>query len=181
VPATITYQGAGRDVITNSLTEVLAPDSSLLISVGDPTAANQIGWAAVLSSAPIGGYAIFRAISGTGPPAEASVPLQTQLPASVTFPFDNTAGLVTSVGLANPGVGAATVTATMWDDSGNLFGTKTIAVGVGGHTAFALPDRLVVTAGQRGIVRFQSSAPEGIAGLGLRFSPSGFFTFVPAM
>jgi hypothetical protein len=181
VPGVVTYQGGARDVLTNSLSEVLAPDATLLISVGDPSALNQTGWADVVSSGPIAGYAILRASSGNGPPVEATVPIQTQLPAALTFPYDNTSGLVTSIGIANPGAGAATVTATMWDDSGNPLGSQSIAIAAGGHSAFALPDRLPLAARTRGIVRFQSSAPEGLAGLGLRFSPSGLFTFVPAM
>jgi hypothetical protein len=179
--ATVTNQGASRAVLASSVSEVLQPDASLLIVAGDPLAPTQTGWADVLGSAPLGGYAIFGAASGSGPPSEGSVPLQNQLPPAITFAYDNTAGYVTSVGIANPSSGAANITATMWDDSGHQLGTHTIALPAGGHSAFELPGRLPLTAGQRGIVRFQSSAPEGIAGLGLRFSPSGTFTSIPAM
>jgi len=179
--AVVTNQGASRAVQGSSVSQILAPDASLHITIGDPTVPNQVGWADVVSSAPIGGFAVFRAGSGSGPPNETSVPLQTQLAPAITFPYDNTAGYVTSIGLANPGAATATVTATMWDDSGNRLGTQSIALAAGGHTAFELPGQLPLTAGQRGIVRFQTSAPEGIAGLGLRFSPSGAFTFVPGM
>jgi hypothetical protein len=181
LPAVVTYQGAARDVITSSLTEVLNPNATLLIVAGDPSADSQTGWADVVSSGPIGGYAIFRASSGNGPPNESTVPLQAALPPAITVPYDNTGSLITSVGLANPGAASATVTATIWDDSGTQLGTQTIAIAAGGHTAFEMASKLSPTAGQRGIVRFQSSAPEGIAGLALRFSPSGSFTFVPVM
>jgi hypothetical protein len=44
-----------------------------------------------------------------------------------------------------------------------------------------MPDQLKLTAGKRGIVQFQSAAIGGIAVMGLRFSPFGTFTSVPAM
>jgi hypothetical protein len=49
-----------------------------------------------------------------------------------------------------------------------------------GHASFALIDRLPSTAGKRGIIQFQNLSG-GIAGLGLRFSPSGPFTDVPVV
>jgi hypothetical protein len=179
LPAFVTNQGFSRAVLASSVSEVLQPNASLRIVAADPLASTQTGWADVLSSAPLGGYAVFRAASGTGPPAEAAAPLATQLPATVTIPYDNADGFVTSVALANPGTGAATITATVWDNSGNRLGAQTIAVAAGGHAAFELAGRVALTAGQRGIVRFQSSAPEGIAGLALRFSPAGTFTLIP--
>src|SRR5262249_33505736 len=120
--AVVTNQGISRAVLASSVSQGLAPNASLRMSVGDPTGPNQVGWAGVVSSAPLGGYAVFRAESGSGPPNEASVPLVKQLAPAITFPYDNTAGYVTSVGLANPGAAAATVTAIAWDGSGNRLG-----------------------------------------------------------
>jgi hypothetical protein len=179
--ATVTNQGASRAVIAASVSEVLQPNASLRIVAGDPLAATQTGWADVVSSAPITGFALLSAASGTGPPAESSTAFQVQLPSAVTFPYDNTAGSVTSIAISNPGAASAVITATMWDDSGTLLGTQTLPLPAGGHTAFELPRKLAVTAAHRGVVRFQTSALEGIAGLALRFSSFGTFTSVPAM
>lgn len=83
--------------------------------------------------------------------------------------------------LANFATTAANITATMWDDSGNLLGSQTIAIPASGHISFVLPTQFTATAGKRGIVRFQSNAAAGISGLGLRFSPFGTFTSVPVI
>jgi hypothetical protein len=67
----------------------------------------------------------------------------------------------------------------MWDDLGNQLGTQNLNIPGSGHTAFVLPNQFPLTAGKRGIVRFQATG--GIVGLGLRFSPFGTFTSVPTM
>jgi hypothetical protein len=85
------------------------------------------------------------------------------------------------VALANLSTSSATITATMWDDSGTLLGSQGITVAGSGHTSFELPNRLPLTAAKRGVVRFQSNVAGGLAGLGLRFSPFGTFTSVPTM
>jgi hypothetical protein len=140
-----------------------------------------VGWADVQSSGSLGGYAIFRSTPAEGSPSEGTAPLQAQLPSTLTLPYDNTGGFVMGVALANLSTASASITATIWDDSGNPLGTQTLTIGGSGHTSFAMPDQLTTTAGKRGIVRFQSAAAGGIAGLGLRFSPFGTFTSVPAM
>ena len=157
------------------------PNTTLLISMGNQATSTVVGWADVLSTRPLGGYAIFRSTPQTGSPSEGTVPLQDQFPSTVTLPYDNTAGFVMGVALANLSVSPASVTATMWDESGNQLGTQTISIAGSGHAAFVLPTQLPLTAGKRGLVRFQSAATGGLAGLGLRFSPFGTFTSVPAM
>jgi len=113
--------------------------------------------------------------------AEGTVPLETQFPSTITLPYDNTAGFVMGVALANLSTVSANITASIWDDRGNQLGTQIFAMVGNGHTSFALPNQIPFTAGKRGIVKFQSSAVGGLAGLGLRFSPFGTFTSVPTM
>jgi hypothetical protein len=83
------------------------------------------------------------------------------------------------VALANLSPTFTSVTATIWDDSGNSLGTQFLSIAGSGHTAFVLPNQFPLTAGKRGIVKFQATG--GLAGLGLRFSPFGTFTSVPTM
>ena len=90
--------------------------------MGNPAASTVVGWADVLSSGPIGGYAIFRETPSTQS-SEGTVPLGTQYPTTITLPYDNTAGFVMGVALANLSTASANVTATMWDASGNQLGT----------------------------------------------------------
>jgi hypothetical protein len=73
----------------------------------------------------------------------------------------------------------ASVTVTMWDDSGNQLGTQFTTIAGSGHTSFVLPNQFPLTSGKRGFVKFQATG--GISGLGLRFSPFGTFTSVPTM
>jgi hypothetical protein len=183
-------QGVTQTAATASVNAVINPNATLTISTGDQIAATFAGWADVQSSGSLGGYAIFRSTPKAGSPSEGTVPLQTvplqtalqnQVPSTITLPYDNTGGFVMGVAMANLSTASAAITATMWDDSGNLLGTRTLTIGGSGHTAFVLPDQLPVTAGKRGIVRFQSAAAGGITGLGLRFSPFGTFTSVPTM
>jgi sugar lactone lactonase YvrE len=181
LPITTIQQGITRTITGSSINAALNPNTTVLISAGDPTAPTVVGWADVLSSAPVGGFAIFRSIPDTGSPSEGTVPLQTQTPSAIVLPYDNTAGFVMGVALANLSASFATITATMWDDSGTLLGSQGITVAGTGHTSFVLPTQLPLTSGKRGIVRFQSPATGGLAGLGLRFSPFGTFTSVPTM
>jgi virginiamycin B lyase len=181
LPLTVTQQGASQAITGSTLDRVIGPNTTLLIDTGNQLASTVIGWADVTSVGPVGGYAIFRQTPQTGSPSEGTVPLQSQFPSTVTLAYDNTAGFVMGVALANLSTSSASITATMWDDSGNLLGTQIITIAGSGHTAFVLPAQLALTAGKRGIVRFQSSASGGLTGLGLRFSPFGTFTSVPTM
>lgn len=180
LPITTTQQGASNTTTTSSVNATINPMATLLISTGDGISSTSVGWADVLSSGSIGGYAIFRWTPLSGSPSEGTVPLQTQFPSTITLPYDDTAGFVMGVALANLSTISANIKATIWDDSGNPLGTQTITVAGSGHTSFVLPTQILVTAGKLGIIQFQS-ATGGIAGLGLRFSPFGTFTSVPTM
>jgi hypothetical protein len=179
LPVTTTQQGASQTSTTASVNATINPNATLLISTGDQIASTAVGWADVLSTGSLGGYAIFRSTPQTGSPSEGTVPLQSQFPPAVTLPYDDTAGFVMGVALANMSAAFASVTVTMWDDSGNQLGTQAITISGNGHTAFVLPNQFPLMAGKRGIVKFQATG--GIAGLGLRFSPFGTFTSVPTM
>jgi len=179
LPVTTTQQGSSQTTTTSSVNATINPDATLLVSMGNPVASTVVGWADVTSTGPLGGYAIFRSTPPTGSPSEGTVPLQSQFPSTITLPYDNTAGFVMGVALANLSTSSANITATMWDDSGNQLGTQPITIAGSGHTSFVLPTQLALTAGKRGIVQFQSTASGGITGIGLRFSPFGTFTSVP--
>jgi hypothetical protein len=179
LPVTTTQQGISQKNTTAFVNATMNPNTTLLISMGGQVASTVVGWADVTSSGSLGGYAIFRYTPPTGSPSEGTVPLQTQFPSTITLPYDNTAGFVMGVAVANLSTSSASVTATMWDDIGNQLGTQNLTIAGSGHTSFVLPTQIPLTAGRRGIVKFQSAG--GIAGLGLRFSPFGTFTSVPTM
>jgi hypothetical protein len=187
VPVTVTLHSDDGSALTlpvrtgttSSVNATINPNATLLISMGDQAAATVVGWADVTSTGPVGGYAIFRQTPQTGSPSEGTAPLQSQFLSTVTLAYDNTAGFVMGVALATLSTSFASVAVTMWDDNGNQLGTQFTTIAASGHTAFVLPTQFPLTAGKRGIVRFQASG--GITGLGLRFSPFGTFTSVPTM
>ncbi len=179
LPLTTTQQGITQTLTTSSVNASLSPNATLLISSGEKLDSTLVGWAEILSSGPLAGFAIFRQTPAGGSPSEGTVPLETRFPSAISLPYDNVSGFVMGVALANLSASSPTITAIAWDESGVLLGSKAITVPGNGHTAFALPVDLPFTAGKRGIVRFQSSGTGGITGLGLRFSPFGTFTSVP--
>ena len=179
LPLTTTLQGTSQTITTSSVNVTINPNATLLVSMGNPAASTVTGWADVLSSGSLGGYAIFRSTPPTGSPSEGTVPLQSQFPTTITLPYDDTSGFVMGVALANLSTSFAYVTATMWDANGNQLGIQTITIAGNGHTSFVLPTQFPQTAGKLGVVQFRAAG--GIAGLGLRFSPVGTFTSVPTM
>jgi hypothetical protein len=92
-------------------------------------------------------------------------------------PFDNTNGFVTGVALGNLNGSALNLTATFFDDNGNVLGSpQTIFLTGNGHTSFLLNSTYVFTSNVSGIMKI--SGP-GLMGLGLRASPYGTLTSIP--
>jgi virginiamycin B lyase len=179
LPFTTTSQGISQ-TSTSSVTATINPNATMLITTGSlPSTA--VGWADVTSTGSVGGFAIFRQTQQNGSASEGTVPLQTTYPSLLTLPFDNTGGFLMGVALVNLSTTSANITATIWDDTGSQLGTQNLILVGNGHTSFVLPTLIPLTAGKRGVVQFQSAALGGLAGLGLRFSPFGTFTSVPAM
>ena len=181
LPLTITEQGTTQSTTASSANVTVNPNSTVVIATTpNPSATSVWGWADVLASGPLNGFAILRSTPTNDKPSEATVPLQTSFPSSLILPYDNTAGYVMGVALVNLATGSANINATIWDDSGNQLGVQSISVAGTGHTAFVLTDQIPVAAGKRGIIQFQNPSG-GVSGLGLRFSPAGPFTDVPAI
>ena len=186
LPLHVTQAGGTQEADAPTLSAAIGPNSTLGVAT-ETLAAETEGWADVLSSGNLSGFAVFS--NGT---AEAAVPLQGQIGNSISLPFDNTNGASTGVALVNLAGAPASITATVWDQSGNQIAagpvtlTQTDANG-DGHDSFMLPSRLAVTAGKRGVVQFQgnpgsASVPAGqLTGLGLRAEASGLFTSIPTI
>jgi probable HAF family extracellular repeat protein len=177
LPLEITQKGGTELVKRSQLDRTIDPNTSLLITTG-ARPSTVVGWADVTSTGPLGGFAIFRQ-QGSGPASEGTVPLQTRFASTMTLPYDNTSSLVMGVALANLATEPATMTATIWDESGRMLGTQNIPLAGSGHTSFVLPTGILLTSGRRGILQFQTTGTRGMAGLGLRFSPLMTFTSVP--
>ena len=181
MPIGVTLAGANTQTTSNLVDRTIPARSTLVISLGAGITQLAVGSAEVLSTGPISGYAIFRSTGSDGKISEGTVPLQTNLPASMIVPFDNLSGNTMGIAIENLGNAIAPLVATAWDESGNPLGSETtIQFAASGHSAFQLPAQLPATAGKRGYVKFQN--PLGtLSGLGLRFIPYGTFTSVPSI
>jgi hypothetical protein len=181
LPLSVTQQGATQSVTAATLDRVINPNTTLVIDAGPGLASLVWGWADVLSTGPLSGFAIFRTKCPTCTASEGTVPLQSSFQSTLIVPYDNTANFVTGVALANLSATQASITATIWDENGSQLGAPTITVAGSGHTAFVMPTGLPLTTGKRGIVQFQNPSGGALDGLGLRFSPFGTFTSVPTI
>jgi hypothetical protein len=153
----------------------------MVISVGGPSGTTVVGSAQVLSAGVVDGFAIFDYNPQGGTESEGTVPLQAQSPYSISLPFDNTAGYVMGVALANLAATSQTITVAIWNASGvQMTSPPPIVLAGNGHTSFVLPSQYTETAGLRGTVQFVSSGG-GLSGLGLRFDPAFSFTSVPTV
>jgi hypothetical protein len=126
LPVTTTNQGGTQTSTTSSVTVTINPNATLLITIGQ-LPSTVVGWADVLSSGPLGGFAIFRQTPQNGSPSEGTVPLQTTFPSTIALPYDDTSGFVIGVALADLSTSTANVTATIWDDSGNHYSYQAAA------------------------------------------------------
>jgi hypothetical protein len=166
VPAVVTQQGGTETGTASSFIGSLSANATLVISLEGQNVPLAVGWADVLTTSAVSGFAIFRYVDARGGVSEGTAPLQTQFPSRITVPYDNSSGFRTGVAVANLSETSVTLTATAWDQNGSQLGTRSFS------------ERLPFTADRIGIVTFQN-ASGGIGGLGLRFNPAGTFTSVP--
>jgi hypothetical protein len=180
LPLSVTLEGATQSTTAATLQEVINPNTVLIVDAGLPAEATVVGWADVLATGPLSGFAIFRWTPPNSPVSEGTVPLQTQFQSTLVLPYDNTADFLMGVALANLSATQAVITATIWDENGNQLGAPTITVAGSGHTSFVMPTELPLSTAHRGIVQFQNPSGGALDGIGLRFSPGGTtFTSVP--
>jgi hypothetical protein len=125
----------------------------------------------------LNGYGIFRnKIPDRIYDYEAVVPFSSKYDDNYVLPFDNTAGLATSMAICNPSTySVQTVTVAFYDEQGNRLFLDQFTLNPLEHKAYAIPDRWPQTAGMRGLADFQVS-PWGAPTLGLRFNWTGPFT-----
>ena len=180
LPLIVTQQGIPQLATTSSVDRTVESGATLLIESEAPaSSATLVGWAEVISSGPVAGFAIFRQRDQSARDSEGTAPLETSRSSNLILPFDSTTGFATGVALVNSTNQAVIVNATIRDDNGAQIGLQAVALPAMGHTSFAVAARFSMTNGRRGIIEFQNTAGGAITGLGLRFSPFGSFTSVP--
>jgi hypothetical protein len=180
LPLEVAQQGATQSVTAAKLSRIIGSSTALMVETGQ---LNNIvtGWADVLSSGPVSGFAIFRTKCPACTASEGTVSLQGESQSTLIVPYDNTGGFITGVALANLSATQANITTTIWDEYGSRFGAATMTIPASGHTSFVAGSVLPATVANRGIIQFQNSSGGALDGLGLRFSPYGTFTSVPTI
>jgi hypothetical protein len=159
-----------------SVTVNLAARGSALIEA--PNSGSLVeGYVTGALPAGVTGYGVFRQSVSGAPDQEAVVPLSPTTATTSTLLFDDTY-YITGVAVVNLGSAAATVTATAYDNQGNMLGTGTIPLAANAKTAATLRSLIPAVAGALGSVDFSASSGN-VAVLGLRFNGSAF-TSIPA-
>lgn len=182
LPLTLPQQGVTESSVTTpSFDWTLASNASLILQTTS-SATNgplQTGSAQLdASGSSVGGFAIFRVNSSA---QEAIVPLETGNPSSYLLAFDNTNGAGLGVALSNVSAQLASVRVVIRDDTGVQIASGSLPVAGSGHSSFVLSDLFPATATQRGTIEFDTPAGGKIAVLGVRTTPPGTLTTVPAL
>jgi len=173
------FPQTGTSTTASSISRTLAPHSMLIVETRGSDALPAVsGAATVTTNYAVSGFAIFRWIPFG---QEASVPLETRSATRYLLPFDNTAGLVTGVAVANGGGSPATMTISIRNEGGALLETSSIDLATQGHRSFLLTDLFQVTKNRRGTVEFGVPAGRGLSVVGLRAKSDGTLTTVPVL
>ena len=136
------------------------------------------GWATIKkdnASDSVGGFAVFRQRIPGRSDSEDVVPVVSQFDSHFVLLYDNTAGYVTGIAMANPTSSSIIVPISIRNEAGQIIDRRTESLGAFQHKAFAISDRWLSSDGLRGSIEFVTSG-FGVGVLGLRFNPAGAFT-----
>jgi hypothetical protein len=174
---------ATEPFLAASLDNTIAANASLIIATAGPqTPPVQQGSAQLSASGNVDGFAIFHLIPGA---QEAVVPMETRNAGSYLLAFDQTAGVVLGVAVANASAQAGNVGVILRNDAGTQIGTDTLTLPPNGHMSFDLTKQYPFTGNIRGTVEFDTPAGGQISVLGIRTTPLGgasnTLTTIPAL
>jgi hypothetical protein len=181
LPLALPQQGAAESLVTTpSFDWTLASNASLLVQTDSFASTPLLSGSAQLAAASngVGGFAIFH-LNPTS--QEAVVPLETRNASSYLLAFDNTNGVALGVALANIGLQAANIAVVVRDDTGVQIASGALPVPGSGHNAFVLSDMFPAATAQRGTVEFDTPGGGQISVLGIRSTPPGTLTTIPAL
>ena len=173
---------AAGPLLAATLDQTISPGAEVVIqSTGPLSQPTLVGWAQLLTTGNISGFALFSQANGSAV-QDAEVPLDNRNDNGYIVPFDNTNGSATGIALANVSAQSAVVTINIRDATGALILSDALTLPAMGHTSFNLTDRYAAaTAQQRGTLEFRSPSAGQISVLGLRFNSTGAFSTIPAL
>jgi hypothetical protein len=180
LPLALPQQGASESLVTTpSFDWTLGSNASLILQTNSQAGAPlQSGSAQLDATGGVGGFAIFHLNPSS---QEAVAPLETRSASSYLLAFDNTNSAALGVALANIATQAANIAVVVRDDSGVPIASGSVPLPGAGHSAFVLSSLFPIAAGQRGTVEFDAPAGGQISVLGIRTTPPGTLTSVPAL
>ena len=162
----------GSDGMTADLSGVIQPGVARFIRTAGNGADLQAGWAELTAPRTVDGNAIFGLQSPGQGDSEAAVPLSPTGGNDLFVPFDYSPGYSTGIALAKPVQQAATVSASIHDDSGKAIpAAQTISVPARGHYSDVLAQPFPGVQQKRGVVHFSSI---NLFGLGIRANGKAF-------
>jgi SAM-dependent methyltransferase len=177
-PLAMTTAGWRHELNADEVTEVMEPYSSLEVETARQEGIESPGWAEIVCSGSVTGYASFDYLASSG----VTVDLVPVFPPAFLLAYDNTEKRKIGVALANADSAApASMVVTIWDEGWIQLDLEQLTIPACGHASFLLADKFPVTGAKRGIIEFRAAAGGKVAGLGLRFHPDGYFFAIPAL
>ena len=187
LPLNAPVQGAGN-VSSYALTLPPGGAQNVVLSTSDSQTLQ--GWANMsVSGATVRGQGSFRFLLPNGTVSEAVVPLSTsgtpgcilpfppQSDPVILVPFDNTAGYVTSLALANTTSSDLSIDIEFDDQSNHSLVTDNLTLPAMQHTAFVSTQKYQTLPGTKGILRIHASTAK-LTVLGLLSNPTGAVTTI---
>ncbi len=179
LPVTFPQSSSSGTLLASTIDRTLTAGAALVLQSTGPDVQQALqGWAQLLTSGAVTGFAVFRQQIGANG-WEAVVPLENRNARTYALWFDQMNGMVIGVAVANQTQQAVTVGVAVRDDGGATIGSTSFSVPASGHAAFPLSDRFAVTAQRRGTVEFSTPSAGQISVLGLSFNPLGGFSTIP--
>ena len=159
--------------------------SALVISAGSTTYLHTPGTAAVLSQglaavnvdAGLAVHVIFTYRKGPGDAQEGTAIASAGV-TRILVPFDNSAGLITSVGLVNNTASSESISVNFKTGGGTISQASLNNIPPNGHLAFTMPQQFPSIAGQSGLAEFYTTSGT-FSLLAELFTPSLSFTVSP--
>jgi hypothetical protein len=162
---------------TSNTSSISLPGASAVYLHTPGTAGTtSVGWGELTAASGVVAYAIFTQTvpgrqnqDGTAPAAAGA--------SGVLVPFDNSAGSVTAIAIANPTNSSETIQVGFRTANGTVT-QSSISLPAQGHTSFSLPTQFAAVAGQTGLAEFYDSGGN-FSLIALRFNMTDSFTAAP--
>ncbi len=175
----LSFPQTGQTANEAWVTQIIPAGGTLIIVTQGPASGATVTGSAILATTGnVGGFAIYQ---NTAAGQETVVPLENRYSANYLLAFDNANKLATGVALSNITNAPVTVSAILRDDTSKQIGTDAITLAANSHAQFMLAGQYAYTANLRGTIEFDTPLGGQIAVIGIRATPAGAYTTIPAM